>query len=72
MKRIAMLEADKTMEKITGLKRENATLKKQIEDLKVELNRISRECSKSSSQQAGQDIKKERTVSGNKGFLLKK
>ena len=50
MKRIALLEADKTMEKITVLKRENTTLKKQVEDLKVELKQISQECSKSSNQ----------------------
>jgi len=50
MKRIALLEADKTMEKITVLKGENATLKKQVEDLKVELKQISQECSKSSNQ----------------------
>jgi seryl-tRNA synthetase len=62
MKRIALLEADKTMEKIRVLKGENTTLKKQVEDLKVELKQVSQECSKSSNPQGRQDTKSEQKV----------
>jgi len=71
IKRIAVLESDKTMEKITALKAENATLKKQIIDLKVKLNRVSKQLPKSPVPQAKQQIKKEKTVTGNQGFLIK-
>ena len=83
--RITALEQDKTMQKITDLKAENAALRKQIEVLVAELNLANKEAA-SSKQQIIQDVKpaakqavtQETTVaagttvaSGNKGFLKK-
>ncbi len=74
-KRISTLELDKTMEQITALRAENTALKKQIKDLKAELSRTSKKIPQSSSQEARQgvkeQIKKEKTVAGNQGFLIK-
>jgi predicted PurR-regulated permease PerM len=71
IKRITVLESDKTMEKITALKAENAKLKKQIIDLKVKLSRVSKKLPKSPAPEAKQQIKKEKTTSANQGFLIK-
>lgn len=73
VKRIAVVESDKTIEKIVALKAENASLRKQIAELKAELSRIPKKVPKSSrsSQEAKQPIKKEKTVTGNQGFLIK-
>ncbi|MFA5144782.1 MAG: hypothetical protein WC723_02070 [Candidatus Omnitrophota bacterium] len=57
IKRIEVLELDKTMEKITALKAENMALKKQITALR--------------SKCPGQGDK-EGTAAGNRGFLIKK
>ncbi len=74
-KRISTLELDKTMEQITALRAENTALKKQIKDLKAELSRTSKKIPQSSSQEARQgvkeQIKKEKTVAGNQGLLIK-
>lgn len=60
VKRTADLESDKTMKKITALKAENASLRREIEDLKAELSRISKKLPKPS-----------KTVTGNKGVVTK-
>jgi len=74
-KKISSLELDKTMKQIADLRTENASLKKQIRDLKAELSRTSKKIPQSFSQEARkcvkEQIKEEKTVTGNQGFLIK-
>lgn len=67
-KRITALELDKTMEQIAALKAKNIVLKKEIEDLRRELSRVSKNIAQQSSKVV---IKKEETIVGNRGFLIK-
>lgn len=73
VKTIAVIESDKATEKIVALKAENTGLRKQIKDLKAELSRIPKKLPKIpvSTQEAKPRIKKEKTVTGNQGFLMK-
>jgi cell division protein FtsB len=65
IKRISVLELDKTMEKITALKAENAALKKQVRDLPSR-------CPKQKTKNIIEEpVKKEKTVTANQGFLIK-
>ena len=65
IKRIAVLELDKTMEKITALRAENIGLKKQIVDL------ASRCPGEKTKQEIKELKKKEKAITGNRGFLIK-
>lgn len=71
MKRITALETNKMMEQVNALRAENIVLKKQIENLKVELSQVSQKVSLPQSQEISQVTSKEKIPTGNKGFLLK-
>jgi Tfp pilus assembly protein PilN len=72
--RITLLEQDRTMEKITTLKAENAALKKEIKVLMAQLNTASREAvvpSQETTVVTKEVIKQEVSPTGNRGFLKK-
>lgn len=66
-KKITLLELDKTMQQVSLLKAKNIALKAEVEDLRRQLSRIS----KNIAQQSSPVVKQDKKRIGNKGFLIK-